>query len=70
MQCFSEIIEFMSYWLMIFIGLMDVSEHCFMSTGMSYALYPDASDVVFSIPGCTVFHMVILKLTKEKVASC
>jgi len=30
MQCFSEMIEFMSYLLMIFNGLMDVSEHCFM----------------------------------------
>jgi len=33
---------------------------------MSYALYRDVSDVVFSVPGYTVLHVVIWKLTKEK----
>jgi len=30
MECFSERIEFMSYWLVNFIGLMDVSERSFV----------------------------------------
>jgi len=33
---------------------------------MSYALYPDISDVVFSIPVYTVLHVVIWKLTRGK----
>jgi len=36
---------------------------------MSYSLYPDVSDVVFSIPGYTVLHVVIWNLTGENVAS-
>jgi len=36
---------------------------------MSYALYPDVSDVVFSIPGYTVLNVVIWKLSREKMAS-
>jgi len=37
---------------------------------MSFALYPDVSAVVFSVAAYTVLHVVIWKLTREKMASC